>query len=62
MSDSLLKTEQLAKVLNVSPRTVHTLREQGLPFIKLGRSIRFHLADVLAWIKSRPLNFHGWTL
>jgi excisionase family DNA binding protein len=50
----LLKKGQLAKELNLSQRTIENFMRRGwLPFIRLGRSVRFDLADVLATVKAR---------
>jgi excisionase family DNA binding protein len=43
----LLTTTELAKVLRSSWRAVYYLRERKLiPVVRLGRSVRFRLADV----------------
>jgi excisionase family DNA binding protein len=62
MNDNLLKTDELAKQLRVSPRTIHTLRENGLPALKVGGSIRFDLQEVLAWLKAKTQQMQGWAL
>jgi len=43
----LLTTTELAKVLRSSSRAIYYLRERKLiPVVRLGRSVRFRLADV----------------
>lgn len=44
----LLTTEQMAEVLQVSPRTIYTMRStQKIPFIKIGDCVRFDGTQVL---------------
>jgi len=50
----LLKKGQLAKKLNLSQRTVENFMRRGwIPYVKIGKSVRFCLADVLATLKER---------
>lgn len=51
---SLLTEQQLAEQWNTTTRHIRRLRvEGGLPFVKLGRLVRFDPHDVAAWIASR---------
>jgi excisionase family DNA binding protein len=55
----LIREPEVARLLAVTPRTVENLRARGdLPSVKIGRSRRYVLADVMALIeRSRvPLN------
>ena len=50
----LLKKWQLAKKLNLSQRTVENFMRRGwIPYVKIGKSVRFCLVDVLATLKAR---------
>jgi excisionase family DNA binding protein len=49
----LVNTEEIAEKLGVSKMTVFRLREQGLPTIKVGSSIRFDETAVMEWVKAR---------
>jgi excisionase family DNA binding protein len=51
----LLTTRQAAKFLNISERLLWQLCKDGkIPTVRLGRRlVRFQLADLLDWIKSR---------
>ena len=50
---------QLADHLKISRRHLHNLRLTGLPHILLGSSVRFDLAEVEAFIRSkRRLSAH----
>ena len=50
----LLKKGQLAKNLNLSQRTIENFMRRGwIPYVKIGKSVRFCLADVLATLKVR---------
>ncbi|NLM18331.1 MAG: helix-turn-helix domain-containing protein [Candidatus Riflebacteria bacterium] len=51
-SEVLLTIPELMKFLKIKRNTVYVLREQGLPTIKLGRSVRFRLSSVLEWLAS----------
>jgi hypothetical protein len=49
---ALLDRPQLAAKLNVTPRTIATWDAQGrLPRITIGRTVRYHLGDVLDWLR-----------
>ncbi len=49
----LLTIDQLAESLNLSAKTVYRLtKDQGLPAIRFGRSVRYRLPDVENWLKS----------
>lgn len=52
----LLDERQAAKFLNVTPGTLSVWRSTGryrLPFLKVGRKVRYRRADLLAWLESR---------
>jgi len=54
--NSLLNEKQAASHLDVSPGTLSVWRSTGrysLPFIKIGRSVRYRLSDLNQWIDSR---------
>ena len=47
----LLNTRQAATLLNISERTVFSLIKEGkLPSVKIGRCLRFSVADLEAFI------------
>jgi excisionase family DNA binding protein len=50
----LLSTEQAATHCGLSPKTLEKLRITGggPSFVKLGRSVRYDLSDLDAWIAS----------
>lgn len=51
---ALLTTEQLMELLQLKDRTtVWKWRKKGLPFLKVGGSVRFDWDAVKAWIESR---------
>ena len=48
----LLTTEEAARVLKVSPRTVQKLaKENSIPAVQIGKKFRFPLAELNQWIK-----------
>jgi predicted DNA-binding transcriptional regulator AlpA len=49
--ESLLTEPQAAKILSISPRKLMNLRRAGeINHINSGRSIRYDMSDILAWI------------
>jgi excisionase family DNA binding protein len=56
-SDGLLNKWGVAEKLHVSKRTVDLwMRQKRLPFIKLGKTVRFHWPDVLAKLSAYRVN------
>jgi excisionase family DNA binding protein len=52
--NELLTEQQLADQWHTTPRHIRRLRiESGLPYIKLGRLIRFEPRDVQHWLEAR---------
>lgn len=50
-STRLLTTEEVAKLLQFTPRHIRNLRDRGdLPFIQRGRAVRYKPEDVQAFI------------
>ena len=45
--EALLKTEEVARLLGVSPLTIRAWRfQQLLPCVRLGRAVRYRLEDI----------------
>lgn len=57
MENNLLDEKQAAEVLgDIQPGTLSVWRSTGrykIPFIKVGRRVRYRRADLLAWLESR---------
>ena len=54
--NDLIDEKQAASVLNVKPGTLSVWRSTGrysIPFVKVGRSVRYRLSDLNAWLESR---------
>lgn len=52
----LLDDKAAADLLDVSPGTLSVWRSTGrynLPFLKVGRKVRYRRTDLLAWLESR---------
>lgn len=49
----LIDSEEVAKKLGVKPQTLATWRlyRKGLPFVKVGRLVRYQMEDVDAFIE-----------
>lgn len=60
MKPILLDRCGLSDALNISVAHIDRLRSKGLPFIRLGRSIRYSVDDVLQWARSQS-NGHSRT-
>lgn len=56
--NSLIDTAILAKMLSVSQTSLIHARGAGkspIPYIKVGRLVRYKFADVLAYIAAKPI-------
>ncbi len=54
--NDLLDQNQAAQLLHVTPGTLSVWRSTGrysIPFVKVGRSVRYKLSDLNSWIESR---------
>ena len=63
-AEALLDTEEAARMLGISPRTVQGwVRQRRIPYVKLseGRTglTRFRPADLRAWIAARVVAVEG---
>lgn len=47
-----LTIEDVADMLQVTRTTIYNLKKKGLPFIKLGKNIRFNQEEVIDWVMS----------
>lgn len=55
---TLLNRAQAAELLGVKPQTLatwHITGRYGLPLIKVGRSVRYRLADLEKWLTARTV-------
>lgn len=55
-SRELLDEQQAASTIDVTPGTLSVWRSTGrynLPFIKVGRKVRYRRADLEAWLEGR---------
>ena len=50
-----LTVEDVAEMLQVTRTTIYNLKKKGLPFIKLGKNIRFDQDEVVKWVKSNSM-------
>jgi excisionase family DNA binding protein len=56
MPDAIIEPEQAAEYLKISSQTLAVWRCTGryaLPFVKVGRNVRYRLSDLNAWLESR---------
>lgn len=55
-SRNLLNEKEAAQILDTSPGTLSVWRSTGrynLPFLKIGRNIRYRRSDIMAWLDAR---------
>lgn len=59
--DQLLTKEQIAKLLNVKMDWLNSyIFRKQIPFIKLGKHIRFCPAEIQKWIEERKIQEDSW--
>ena len=51
----LFTNEQLCDFLSVSRTTLFRFRKNGLPFIRIGRSLRYRLDDIELWLSQNHI-------
>lgn len=49
----MLCKRELAKELGVSVSLIDKLMVQGMPYVKIGKAVRFELEEVKKWLKER---------
>jgi hypothetical protein len=54
MSDKLIDTVQLSKLLQIQPSTIEKARvlRTGIPYVKIGRACRYRMSDVEDYLDS----------
>jgi len=61
--DKLLTTEQAAKQLHISPRTLNNARSTGtgivIPYRKIGSRVFYKQSDIEAYIENNTFNHTG---
>ena len=57
MQSNLISLKEIAEHLNVKPSTIYAwVNQKRLPYIKIGRLVKFDLRDIDAWIQERKVN------
>ena len=51
MERIIITGKELAKYFKVSSSTVSKWKREGVPMLRLGRSVRFDLNEVTEWVK-----------
>ena len=52
---SYMTIEDVADMLKVARSTVYKFKNMGMPFIKIGNTIRFKDTDVVQWVESHSV-------
>ena len=53
MPEVYLRSKDLEQKYQVSRATIDNWKKQGMPYLKIGRSVRFDEAEVEKWIRER---------
>lgn len=51
--DELLTITEISERLKISKTTIYRLRKQGLPALKVGKSLRFNEKQVIEWLLTK---------
>ncbi len=59
--DELLKEEEVAEIIKLGLSTLRNMRhnQKGLPYVKLGRSVRYKRSDVEQYINEHTIAVSG---
>lgn len=49
---SYMTIDEVAEMLKVARSTVYKFKDMGMPFIKIGKTIRFKDNEVIEWVES----------
>ncbi len=57
--NKLLTEKETASMLSVSVYTLraHRQKNMGIPYVKIGRAVRYALSDVLAFMSNHRISF-----
>ena len=53
MPDVYMRSKDLEQKYQVSRATIDNWKKMGMPYLKIGRSVRFDEAEVENWIRDR---------
>ena len=54
--EKLVDKKELSSMTGLSARTIeHAKDEMGLPFFKIGRSVRYYYSEVIDWIQNKKI-------
>ncbi len=55
--DELLNSEQAAQILGIKPQSLAVWRLHGenLPFVKVGRLVRYRRSDIEKWLEAQTV-------
>lgn len=56
---SYLTIEDVSEMLKVARSTVYKFKDMGMPFIKIGKVIRFKDNEVMEWIESHSTSVNN---
>ena len=53
---SYMTIDDVAKMLKVARSTVYKFKDMGMPFIKIGKTIRFKDGEVIDWVEGHTMS------
>ena len=53
IEDEVLTKEELAKLFKVNRRTIDRMRDEGMPYFKIGSNVRFFREKVVQWFEEK---------
>jgi excisionase family DNA binding protein len=60
-NDELLTIAELSNLLNVKPSWLRSMVfKKQIPFLKIGKHIRFSKAEIQKWIEERKIQEEAW--
>ena len=57
--DALVTAMAMAEMLGISEKTLNKWRSTGennVPYVKIGKAVRYRTADVRAWVEKRTVH------
>ncbi|MDD5679935.1 MAG: helix-turn-helix domain-containing protein [Candidatus Omnitrophica bacterium] len=60
MQSALIDKNKIAEYLGVKPSTIYAwVNQKRLPYIKVGRLLKFDIRDIDAWIQEHKVEEYG---
>lgn len=53
--EQLMNSAQVSELLDISPSTLKLYRSKGMPFVRVGRLVKFRASEVNQWLQQRTV-------